>query len=209
MHPPSCHVLYVFQVDANVLSAASKASNLQSLSLSFCRHVDDAALAALAAAAGGGSSGSNALSSSGGGLRELVLDDCTGISDAGLLALLDGPDGCRSLHRLSVAHCSKLTDASLVPLAERGVLESLSVNSLHNIGPATLQALARSCGETLRELDVSFCRGITEGSVGQLVDRCSNLEQLKVYSCTQLSSKFLHGHSNDKVAVLGVPTSCL
>jgi DNA repair protein RAD7 len=192
-----------------VLAAASRAAGLRSLSLSFCRGVDDAALAALAAA--GSSSGSNGGSSgsNGTGLQELVLDDCTGVSDAGLLALLDGRDGCRSLQRLSVAHCCKLTDASLVPLAERGVLESLNLNSLHKVGPATLQALARSCGETLQELNVSFCRGITEGSVGALVDRCSKLGRLSVYSCAQLTQRFLHGHSRDELVVLGVPTSCL
>ena len=197
------------QVDASVLSAAGKARGLCSLSLAFCRHVDDNALAALAAAAGstGGSSGSS--SSSGGGLQELILDDCTAISDAGLLALLEGRDGCRSLRRLSLSHCCKLTDASIVPLAERGVLESLSLNSLHAVGPATLQALAKYCGETLRQLDVSYCRGITEGSLGALVDRCSKLERLSVYSCTQLTPRFLHGHSNDQLVVLGVPTSCL
>lgn len=190
----------IAQVDAQVLAAAGKAQALRSLSLAFCRQVDDDALAALAAA--GGSNGSSSW------LQELILDDCSGISDAGLLALLGGPDGCRSLQRLSVAHCCKLTDAALVPLAERGVLESLSLNSLHKVGPATLQALARSCGEVLRELDVSFCRGITEGSVGALVDRCSKLERLSVYSCTQLTRRFLHGHSRDELVVLGVPTSC-
>jgi DNA repair protein RAD7 len=202
-------------VDAQVLAAASKATTLRRLSLAFCRSIDDDALAALAAA--GGSSGSNggnggissSSSSGGGGLQELVLDDCTAISDAGLLALVNGQDGCRSLHRLSVAHCCKLTDASLVPLAERGVLEYLNINSVYKAGPATLQALARSCGEVLRELDVSFCRGVTEGSVGALVDRCSRLERLSVYSCTQLTQRFLHGHSRDELVVLGVPTSCL
>lgn len=191
-----------------MLGAASRAAGLRSLSLAFCRGVDDAALAALAAAGGGSNGGSNG-GSSGGGLQELVLDDCAGVSDAGLLALLDGRDGCRSLQRLSVAHCCKLTDASLVPLAERGVLESLNLNSLHKVGPATLQALAHSCGETLQELNVSFCRGITEGSMGTLVDRCSKLGRLSVYSCTQLTQRFLHGHSRDELVVLGVPTSCL
>jgi DNA repair protein RAD7 len=142
-------------------------------------------------------------------LQELVVDDCTGVSDAGLLALLDGRDGCRSLQRLSVAHCCRVTDASLVPLAERGVLEALSINSLYKVGPATLQALARYCGDVLRELDVSFCRGVTEASVGALVDRCSKLERLSVYSCTQLTQRFLHGHSREDLVVLGIPTSCL
>lgn len=196
---------HTMQVDAKVLSAASRAQGLRSLSLAFCRQVDDAALAALAASADGSGSSSSTIN----GLQELVLDDCSSVSDAGLLALVDGRDGCRSLHRLSLGHCSKLTDASLVPLAERGVLEALSLNSLHQVGPATLHALARNCGDVLRELDVSYCRGITEGSLGALVDRCSKLQKLCVYSCTQLTQRFLHGHSREELVVLGVPTSCL
>lgn len=197
-----------------MLAAAGRAPCLRSLSLAFCRHVDNSALEAFSAAAHStqgrkhGSSRDSNRGSRGSSLEELVLDDCAAVCDAGLLSLLHN-DGCRRLRRLSLAHCSKLTDASLVPLAELGVLEQLSLNSLHNVGPATLQALGRACGEVLRELDVSFCRGLTEGSVGALVDRCGKLQRLSVYSCTQLTKRFLHGHSRDGLEVLGLPTSCL
>jgi hypothetical protein len=47
------------------------------------------------------------------------------------------------------------------------------------------------------------------GFVGALVDRCSKLERLTVFSCTQLTQRFLLGHSREDLVVLGVPTSCL
>jgi hypothetical protein len=197
------------QVDDQVLAAAGRAPCLRSLSVAFCRGMGDTALAAFASARCGTASNSSSGSGSQGGLQELVLDDCAAVGDKGLRALLDGGDGCRHLRRLSLAHCSKVTDAPLMALAERGVLEALSLNSLQLIGPPTLAALAKGCGDVLQELDVSFCRGVTEGALGALVDRCSRLQVLSVYSCTQLTQRFLFGHGRDGLQIHGVPTSCL
>lgn len=111
---------------------------------------------------------------------------------------------------LSVRRCGRLTDKSLVTVADKGTLEVLSVNTVHGVTSHTIQALTRCCREVLRELDVSFCRDISEGALGQLVDQCSiSLRKLKVYGCSQLTARFLHGHSNDLLEIEGVNTSCL
>jgi DNA repair protein RAD7 len=137
-------------------------------------------------------------------LEELVLDECTAVSDAGLLAVVSA---ARQLRVLSLQRCGRLSDASLLPAVQRGTLEVLSVNGLHSVSSHTLVELSRSCREVLRELDVSFCRNIAEGALGQLVDACERLSVLKVYGCSQVTKRFLHGHSNDVlVQVLGVGT---
>lgn len=135
------------------------------------------------------------------GLEELHLDECTAVTDIGLSAIAAG---CRGLKVLSVRRCTRLTDASLLQIAERGTLEVLSVNGVHHVTSALMEALAKSCKDTLRELDVSFCRDVSEGAVGKLVDSCVNLSKLTVYGCSQLTKRFLHGHANDNLSeVLG------
>lgn len=189
-----------------MLAAAGRCASLSALSVAMCPRVNDDALIALAAsidapAAGGGLRGGG----SGSRLRELVLDECSAISDAGLLALAGRLRG--RLAALSLRRCSKLSDASLVAAAEGGGLARLCINGLHQAGPATLDALGRCCAAQLRELDVSFCPGLTEGSLGRLVERCGEL-RLRVYGCSQLTGRLLHGHGNDALRVAGVPTSC-
>eukprot|EP00775_Hariotina_reticulata_P013890 gene13890-14009_t len=167
-------------VDAAVLAAAGSCPSLEALSLAMCLGVDDAGLTGLAALSRPSHGGSS--SSAGGrrgGVKELILDECSAVSDAGLLAIA-------------------------------GTLEVLSVNTVNGVTSRTIQALSRCCREVLRELDVSFCRDISEGALGQLVDQCSgSLRKLKVYGCSQLTARFLHGHSNDHLVIEGVNTSCL
>ncbi|KAF6264728.1 hypothetical protein COO60DRAFT_17560 [Scenedesmus sp. NREL 46B-D3] len=189
------------EVDAAVLSSAGRCTRLRALSLARCPHVDDAALTAFAALSRPGQQQQQAAHSP---LEELVLDECAAVSDAGLLAVVGA---ARQLRVLSLRRCGRLTDASLLPAVQRGTLEVLSVNGLHQLSSHTLTELTRSCREVLRELDVSFCRGIAEGALGQLVDACEQLSVLKVYGCSQLTARFLHGHSSTALTqVLGVGT---
>lgn len=198
-----------------MLSAAAECPSLQALSIAMCPGVDDAALTALAALSRtqtqtqpqpelSHSQRARSASSAHSALEELVLDECAAVSDAGLLAVVGA---CRKLRVLSLRRCGRLTDASLLPAVERGTLEVLSVNGVHQVGSAVIQALSRSCREVLHELDVSFCRDVAEGALGQLLDRCEKLQRLKVYGCSQLTKRLLHGHSNEGVQVLGVSTS--
>eukprot|EP00879_Flechtneria_rotunda_P026293 GHRR01028028.1.p1 GENE.GHRR01028028.1~~GHRR01028028.1.p1 ORF type:complete len:517 (+),score=163.65 GHRR01028028.1:303-1853(+) len=189
------------EVDAAVLTAAGRCPSLKALSLAMCPQVNDAGLTALAAVGRAGSTRAHS------GLEELGLDECSYVTDQGLLAVTHV---CKRLRVLSLKRCARLTDEAIAAVADKGTLEVLSVNAVHNIGLATIQALASSCKETLQELDISFCRGVPEGALGQLVDKCERLERLKLYGCSQLTKRFLHGHSNEGlVEVAGVNTSCL
>lgn len=41
--------------------------------------------------------------------------------------------------------------------------------------------------ERLQELDVSFCRAVTDGALGALVDACPGLKRLHLWGCTQVT----------------------
>ena len=64
------------------------------------------------------------------------------------------------------------------------------------------------CSECLESLDISFCRNVTEASLGMMVDRCSRLRTLRVFGCSQISTRFVHGHSNDELTIIGLGTAC-
>lgn len=41
--------------------------------------------------------------------------------------------------------------------------------------------------DRLVDLDVSFCREVTDGALGALVDACPNLRRLHLWGCTQVN----------------------
>lgn len=136
--------------------------------------------------AGGGSSG----------LEELYFDECTAVTDTGLAAV---SASCRGLKVLSVRRCTRLTDSSLIAVAERGTLETLSVNGVHQVTSALINSLTTCCKDTLHDLDISFCRDVSESALGKMVDHCVNLRRLRVYGCSQLTKRFLYGHGNERL----------
>lgn len=81
-------------------------------------------------------------------------------------------------------------------VAARGCLRSLCASGVPNVGDATMAALARHCGSTLETLDVSFCRLVSDDALGHVVDACQALKTLVLYGCSQVTPRFVHGHSS-------------
>lgn len=54
------------------------------------------------------------------------------------------------------------------------------------VGHNTASALAKH-SEKLQILDLSWCRDMSDVSLGYIVDNCSSLKVLKVFGCTQVS----------------------
>jgi len=98
----------------------------------------------------------------------------------------------------------QLSDAAVVGLAHRcGGLAALSLNKIPALSDAALHALHSRCADSLRTLDISWCRGVSDHGVGALVDACERLERLDLWGCSQLTRSFYEGHSNDKLRVVG------
>jgi hypothetical protein len=148
--------------------------------------------------------GVNSVASKAPQLQELAADDCTRLGDGALAALARG---CPGLQVLSLRRCAKVTDAGIIAVAERGQLRRLAVGGVPGVGAASAAALARCCGSRLEALDVSFCRGLPEAALGLIVDGCPGLRELRVYGCTQVTDRLVHGHSNDGVTLQGLATS--
>lgn len=164
-------------------------------------------------------------------LREIVLARCNTLTDAAIAAI--GPC-CPSLQRLDLAHLSLLTDVAIAHITDNlskiqvlnvrrckfsdeaiaafvtasgMALRNLSLNSVHQVADQTILALARHSNACLECLDLSFCRLVDDECLGLLADACLQLQELKLYGCTQVTDKFLNGHSNLKLKVVGLRNS--
>lgn len=65
-----------------------------------------------------------------------------------------------------------------------------------------LSHCAESCPE-LQEIDLSFCRGVTDNGLGRLADACAKLRRVHVWGCRKVTDKFISGTINEGLQVLG------
>uniref|UniRef100_A0A7S0WKY4 F-box/LRR-repeat protein 15-like leucin rich repeat domain-containing protein n=1 Tax=Chlamydomonas leiostraca TaxID=1034604 RepID=A0A7S0WKY4_9CHLO len=174
-------------VDDGVMSALGQGcSSLTHLSVTLCPAVTDTGVSALAATRPG--------------LTSIRLDHCAKVTDRSLTALAAG---CKGLKRLSVCRVSKITSAGLNAVAQNGCLEQLLASHVPGCDDSVMCTLVSHCKETLSDLDISFCRGVSDQGLGHLVDSCEQLQQVLLFGCSQITDRFAHGHGNEQLARTG------
>lgn len=162
--------------------------DLKELSVADCGKLTDGALEAISAVCCA--------------LNNLILDNLSLLTDTALGHLANG---CRSLQTLSLKRCSFSDEAVAAFIGASGnCLSDLSLNNVKEVANHTVLALVSNTHDTLSRLDVSWCRNLTDEALGLLADSCSLLRELILFGCTQVTNKFLEGHSNTLLKVTGV-----
>eukprot|EP01024_Parvocaulis_polyphysoides_P022779 TRINITY_DN2110_c1_g1_i1.p1 TRINITY_DN2110_c1_g1~~TRINITY_DN2110_c1_g1_i1.p1 ORF type:complete len:490 (+),score=45.39 TRINITY_DN2110_c1_g1_i1:120-1589(+) len=169
----------------NILINTSK-KELQLLSVDFCKDITDDGFI-------------NAIQH-GKQLRSLNCDRVTKLTDKSIEALVQH---CTLLQDVSFRNCFRLTDEGLSKLATNNTIEKFNVSKIRNLSSLTITALSNYCNKSLKCLDISFCTKVSDKTLGRLVDKCTSLEQLRVFGCSQLSKSFFWGHSNQIVNIEG------
>lgn len=168
---------------------------------------------------------------SGSNLKELVLARCYSLTDAAIAAI---GSCCPSLQSLNLAYLPMLTDVAIAHIADNvrnlqglnvkrckfsdeaiaafltasgGSLLNLNLNCVQQVADQTIMALAKHSHASLETLDLSFCRLVDDECLGLLADSCLQLQELRLYGCTQVTQKFLNGHSNCNLKVIGLAYS--
>lgn len=161
--------------------------HLQELSLAQCSSITDAAMAAIGACCGS--------------LKVLNLDHLSLLTDISIARIADG---CNTLGTLTMTRC-KFSDEAVAAYvtASGGSLSELSVNAVPQVADQTLLALAKHTQGCLKWLDASWCRQMTDDGLGFLADSCSKLCELRLFGCTQVTERFLKGHNNPNLNVVG------
>ncbi|KAI4379572.1 hypothetical protein MLD38_005852 [Melastoma candidum] len=195
------------------LPALKKLEHLEVLSLAGIQSVNDDFIREL-------------LATQGPIIKELILDNCTNLTDLSCKLIAEA---CPSICSLSLVNLDKLTDSALGYLANasQGIqklylrrnavsdeaiaafletsgeqLEVLSLNNLKKVGHNTALSLSRRARK-LQSLDLSWCRNLTDQAMGLIVDSCLSLREVKVFGCTQITEIFLEGHVNPSVHIIG------
>ncbi|XP_059641730.1 F-box/LRR-repeat protein 4-like [Cornus florida] len=115
-------------------------------------------------------------------LRKLVIAECDRITDFGVLHLRE----MCCLEELNVADCgAKVTDTGGVAIAAIQTLKRLNLQWLINISDATLVALAQNC-LNLVAVDLTGCESVTGDGIRALANH-ESLESLVLASCHNLN----------------------
>ncbi|XP_052211191.1 F-box/LRR-repeat protein 4-like [Diospyros lotus] len=152
--------------DLGIASLVGLARNLEYLDLGRCIGVTDESLQAI------GSANS---------LRVLNLEGCFLITDRGLASLASG---ClsKTLKKLVIAECDRITDDGLLHLENLCCLEELN---LGDCGPKVtdIGGMAIATIQTLRRLNFSWLINISDHTIIVLAQTCYNLEALDLTGC--------------------------
>lgn len=168
--------------------SAQLGSHLRELSLAHCCSLTDTAIAEIGACCPS--------------LQVLDLSSLSLLTDVAIAYIADG---LRMLQVLNLRRC-KFSDEAVAAFvtASGGSLLNLSVNSVQQVADQTILALAKHSHACLQRLNMSFCRLVGDECLGFLADSCPHLHELRLFGCTQVTEKFLKGHSNSKLKVVGL-----
>ncbi|KAK1260069.1 F-box protein [Acorus gramineus] len=98
-------------------------------------------------------------------LRFLDLCGAPNLSDEGLSCIAK----CRNLDSLNLTWCVHVTDVGVIAIAEGCTsLQFLSLFGIVGVTDKCLEALSKTCSQSLRTLDVNGCIGIEKRSQDQL-----------------------------------------
>ncbi|XAR51090.1 hypothetical protein NMG60_11005625 [Bertholletia excelsa] len=197
-----------------ILPALSKLEHLEVLSLTGIQTVCDDFVCKFVAARGHN-------------IKELVLTNCTKLTDSSLKSI---SETCTGLRMLDLGNLWRLTDCAMRylangcqtietlklcrnPFSDEAVaayletsgesLKDLSLNNVKKVSHNTAISLSTRA-KNLFSLDLSWCRNLTNEAVGLIVDSCLSLRVLKLFGCTQITDVFLNGHSNPDVKIIGL-----
>ncbi|KAK2965975.1 hypothetical protein RJ640_010023 [Escallonia rubra] len=121
-------------------------------------------------------------------LHHIELSGLCGITDAGLLPLLESCEA--GLVKVNLSGCLSLTDDVVLAMARLhgGTLEVLNLEGCWNISDASLVAIADSC-LLLNDLDMSKC-SITDSGIATLSHAVQlNLQILSLSGCSKVSDQ--------------------
>jgi len=180
---------YVGDVNDELLKELGEQTPIQRLSINLCCNVTDKGICGLAGARKSA-------------LLELSCNDIIKLTDSSLLSLAES---CVALERLSLRRCHRMTDAGLAAVAANGWLQSVAVSGVPSVGPLLVKALASFCKDSLEELDISWCRSVTDNMLGFLADSCLRLATITAWGCPAITRKFLDGHSSAALTAIHGP----
>ncbi|KHJ35012.1 putative scf e3 ubiquitin ligase complex f-box protein grra [Erysiphe necator] len=153
-------------------------------------------------------------------VERLTLTNCEGLSDNGLMSLLNGSsnllaldisgdsqitersmevlaNNCSRLQGLNITGCNRISSASMMLVAEKcRNIKRLKLNDCDQLDDAAVIEFSKKCPNML-EIDLHQCKGIGDEPVTALLKNGKSLRELRLANCDLISdSAFLSLPSN-------------
>ncbi|KAJ0402938.1 hypothetical protein P43SY_005923 [Pythium insidiosum] len=168
--------------DSFIIALTAKLPDLEDFSLARCSQLTDIAIRA-------------------------TLESCRKLRVLDISDLCDLTDDClepvrrlgHGLRHVSICRCLGLTDLSVdhIAVGANAYLERLEMSSVSECTDDAIKSLQQHCKTSLSDLDISFCRKISEDSLGIFTDEAEQLKRLVLWGCTQdellRSAVYKHG----------------
>ncbi|CAH2072222.1 unnamed protein product [Thlaspi arvense] len=173
--------------DVVVRFFTSRGSNLTDLSLASCDNLNDGTMWTVGRCCPN--------------LEALDISELDHLTDASLKEIADG---CRYLNSVNFTK-TRFSDDAVAAFLEvcGGSLNQLCLNNVRDVGQETAISLAKNC-QSLRYLDLSWCRKLTEEELRRILSWCSLLRSLRLFGWTQVRDEFLRELSRSQVHIVGL-----
>ncbi|KAF8854910.1 SCF E3 ubiquitin ligase complex F-box protein-like protein grrA [Acephala macrosclerotiorum] len=145
-------------------------------------------------------------------VERLTLTGCDGLSDGGLVGLLEGnhhllaldisgdtqiteasmytlADNCKRLQGLNISNCTRISNQSMIAVAENcKYIKRLKLNDCDQLEDVAIMAFANNCPNIL-EIDLHQCKSIGNGPVHALLSNGQTLRELRLANCELISDE--------------------
>lgn len=112
-------------------------------------------------------------------LNRISLQDCQKLTDESLKHI---SEGLPHIEQINLSFCVSVTDTGLKSLSRVPTLQNLNLRSCDNVSDIGVGFLAEGC-PGLSKLDVSFCDRISDSAMAHIATGLSHLHQLSLSSC--------------------------
>ncbi|KAG6413815.1 hypothetical protein SASPL_126530 [Salvia splendens] len=202
---PSLKALSLWNVlsigDEGLFEIARECHSLEKLDLCQCPSISDKGLAAVAKSCPNltavniescsniGNDGLQALAKFCPKLQSITIKDCARVGDQGIACLLSSASGLTKVKLQSL----NITDYSVAVIGHYGkAITNLVLCGLQNVNQKGFWVMGNARGlESLSNLTVSSCRGITDLSIEAVGKGCPNLKHMCVRKCCFVSDNGL------------------
>ncbi|KAH7152755.1 hypothetical protein EDB81DRAFT_931086 [Dactylonectria macrodidyma] len=118
-------------------------------------------------------------------VERLTLTNCRGLTDSGLIALVENSN---SLLALDISNDKHITEQSINAIAEHCKrLQGLNISGCENISNESMITLAHSC-KFIKRLKLNECAQLRDDAILAFAEHCPNILEIDLHQCTWIGN---------------------
>ncbi|KAF3066899.1 SCF E3 ubiquitin ligase complex F-box protein grrA [Trichoderma lentiforme] len=118
-------------------------------------------------------------------VERLTLTNCRGLTDTGLIALVENSS---SLLALDISNDKHITERSINAIATHCKrLQGLNISGCENISNESMLTLAQSC-RYIKRLKLNECVQLRDNAVLAFAEHCPNILEIDLHQCVQIGN---------------------